>query len=224
MPTAFPHVDHWIFDLDNTLYPPECALFDLIDQNMRTFIAQRFGVEQDAAHIIQKQYFHDHGTTLAGLMAHHDVDPHEFLEFVHDIEMDRLAIAPRLAPAISALPGQKILFTNGDADYAGRVLAALDLADQFDLICDIHQMEYRPKPENHAYDALLQQTGINPEKSLFVEDMARNLLPAKSMGMTTIWLNNGSEYGNNGAHSDFIDHEIGNIGQWLYQLTNIATE
>lgn len=209
------HVDNWIFDLDNTLYPPECALFDLIDEKMRIYIARLLNIPHTDAHHIQKQFFRDHGTTLAGLMADHGVDPHDFLEFVHDIDLARLSSAPVLRDAIAALPGRKIIFTNADAQYAARVLEELGLDGLFTDIVDVHHMAYTPKPQPNAYAALLEQTGIDPRHSLFVEDMARNLAPAKTIGMTTVWINNGSEYGSTGADNSFIDIEIANLAEWL---------
>lgn len=215
MSPSLSHIDCWIFDLDNTLYPPECALFDLIDAKMRAYIAALLDIPEAEAHHIQKTFFRDHGTTLAGLMARHGVDPHHFLDFVHDIDLARLDGAPSLRADISALPGRKLVFTNADAGYAERVLAALGLAGLFDDVCDIHHMAYLPKPQNNAYSALLDRTGIDPARSLFVEDMARNLLPAKALGMTTVWINNGSEYGCAGADQSFIDLEIPNLANWL---------
>ncbi|MEP7350610.1 MAG: pyrimidine 5'-nucleotidase [Sphingorhabdus sp.] len=215
MAPALWHIDTWIFDLDNTLYPPECALFDLIDEKMRAYIAALLDIPELEAHLIQKTFFRDHGTTLAGLIAHHGVDPHHFLDFVHDIDLTRLAMAPRLRGAISALPGRKIIFTNADADYATRVLAALEMEDLFSDIVDIHHMGYTPKPQAPAYATLMERTAIDPARSLFVEDMARNLAPAKALGMTTVWVNNGSEYGCAGADHLFIDLEIPHLAGWL---------
>lgn len=225
MDSSFSGIETWVFDLDNTLYPPECALFELVDEKMRTYIAKMLKITEADAHFIQKAFFRDHGTTLAGLMANHGVDPHHFLEYVHDIDLSRLTTAPLMRTEISALPGRKIVFTNADADYAQRVLSMLGLENIFDDIVDIHDMAYVPKPAAAAYQTLLTRTGINPSSSLFVEDMARNLAQAKALGMTTIWINNGSEYGNAWADSSFIDIEIPNLAGWLASpfLTERAT-
>jgi putative hydrolase of the HAD superfamily len=218
MKTEFAHIDNWVFDLDNTLYPAQCALFDLIDDRMRSYIASMMNIQESEAHIIQKTYFRDHGTTLAGLLANHDVDPHHFLDFVHDVDMSRLEGLPCIRAQLMALPGRKIVFTNGNDTYAQAVLDKLGLGNVFDSICDIHAMQYRPKPEASAYQVLLAQTGIDPARSIFVEDMARNLKPAKDLGMTTIWVNNGSEFGSDNADCSFIDHEIENVSDWLNTL------
>lgn len=207
-------IRNWIFDLDNTLYPADARLFDRIDAKMGAYIAGRLGVDLVEARRIQKGYFHGHGTTLAGLMAEHGVDPHEFLDFVHDIEMDVLQDNAPLAATIARLPGRKIVFTNGDAPYAGRVLDRLGLGRSFEGIHDIHAMGLAPKPNASAYAGLCAAFDIDPAQSLFVEDMARNLKPAKAIGMMTVWVDNGSEQAGDADHSyiDFITHDI---GHWL---------
>ena len=215
MLAALSHVDCWIFDLDNTLYPASADLFGLIDVRMAAYIQRLLGCDPVEAKRVQKAYFHNHGTTLSGLMQHHGVDPHDFLDYVHDIEMGALAEDRRLVRAVAQLPGRKLIFTNGDAPYAARVLGALGLSDSFEAIHDIHACAYRPKPHPDSYDGMIARFGINPSTALFVEDMARNLKPAKALGMTTVWVNNGSERGSHDAHADFIDYEIADVGQWL---------
>lgn len=215
---ALAHIDCWIFDLDNTLYPATADLFGLIDKKMGAYIQNLLGVGPVEARRIQKEHFHRHGTTLAGLMADHGIDPHDFLAYVHDIEMDALAEDTRLADAVARLPGRKLIFTNGDADYARRVLGKLGLSRHFEDVHDIHACAYRPKPEISGYAAMVERFGIRPSTALFVEDMARNLRPAKAMGMTTVWVNNGSEYGAHDADPGHIDYEIQDVGHWLDQI------
>ncbi len=214
-------IRNWIFDLDNTLYPASARLFDKIDERMGLFVAGLLGVDRAEAHRIQKSYFHAHGTTLAGLMVEHDVDPHEFLNFVHDIEMDVLAHNAPLAAAIARLPGRRIVFTNGDAPYAARVLARLGLAEAFDGMHDVHAMGLVPKPHPAAYQGLLESFAIDPRTSLFAEDMARNLKPAKDLGMTTLWVDNGSEQGPDAAR-DHIDFVTSDITRWLHDILEDA--
>jgi putative hydrolase of the HAD superfamily len=219
MQPALAHIDAWIFDLDNCLYPASTDLFALIDVRMGEYIARLLGVDGAEARRVQKHYFHEHGTTLAGLMAAHGVDPHEFLDYVHDIDLARLAADPALMAALDRLPGRKFVFTNGDEAYAGRVLARLGLADAFDGLHDIHAMAYVPKPNPASYAALCERHGIAPERALFAEDMARNLAPAKALGMTTVWVDNGSERGSHGADQSFIDYRVADIGEWLTEIT-----
>jgi putative hydrolase of the HAD superfamily len=215
---ALRHIDCWIFDLDNSLYPASTDLFALIDIRMGEYIQRLLGVDPVEARRVQKLYFHEHGTTLAGLMAAHGVDPHDFLDYVHNIDLARLAADPALVAALDRLPGRKLVFTNGDAAYAGRVLAKLGLADAFDGMHDIHAMNYVPKPHPQAYAAMCARHAIDPRRALFVEDMARNLEPAKALGMTTVWVDNGSERGSHGADPRFIDYRTADIGAWLGEI------
>ncbi|WP_298286327.1 pyrimidine 5'-nucleotidase [Novosphingobium sp.] len=216
-------IDCWIFDLDNTLYPPSTRLFDQIDQRMGQFIQDLLGCDATEARRVQKLYFHDHGTTLSGLMHYHATEPREFLDYVHDIDMAPLAAAPRLASRLAALPGRKILFTNGDDAYAMRVLKGLGLELSFEGIWDIHAMEYRPKPEPSAYTGMIEAFGIVPETAVFVEDMARNLAPAKALGMQTVWLDLATDWGDRAKDDAAIDVVADDIVQWLdHTLASLA--
>ena len=216
------HIDSWIFDLDNSLYPASCDLFALIDIRMGEYIQKLLDVDPVEARRIQKSYFHEHGTTLAGLMAAEGVEPHDFLDFVHDIDMARLTADPNVVAAIDRLPGRKFVFTNGDEKYAGRVLEKIGLANAFDGMHDIHAMGYVPKPDPRAYEGMCGRLGIAPERALFVEDMARNLKPAKALGMTTVWVDNGSERGSHEADESFIDYRTQDIGIWLNEILGEA--
>ncbi|HEU4876690.1 MAG TPA: pyrimidine 5'-nucleotidase, partial [Sphingomicrobium sp.] len=205
---AFGHVSDWIFDLDNCLYPASAGLFDLIDERMGAYIQRLLDCDAVEARRVQKAHFHDHGTTLAGLMKHHGVDPRHFLADVHDIALDRIAANPLLDAGLGRLPGRKHIFTNGDAPYARRVLDRIGIAHHFAHLHDIHGAELRPKPDVHGYRLLVDQSGIEPARAAMVEDMAQNLKPAKALGMTTIWVDNGSERGNHGHDPSFVDHRI----------------
>jgi putative hydrolase of the HAD superfamily len=212
------HIRNWIFDLDNTLYPASSNLFPLIDARIGAYVARLLGVDADEAHRIQKGYFHEHGTTLSGLMAEHDVDPHHYLGDVHDIEMDLLTRNDALAAALARLPGRKLVFTNGDGPYAARVLDRLGLGESFEAIHDIHATAYRPKPDPVVYHGLCEAYDLDPHHSLFAEDMARNLKPAKAIGMTTVWVDNGSEQPPNDSDRSFIDYTTKDIGHWLLEI------
>jgi putative hydrolase of the HAD superfamily len=215
------HVRTWIFDLDNTLYPAACDLFARIDARMTAFVADRLGVDPAEAFRLQKLWFHRHGTTLSGLIAEHGVDPHAFLAYVHDIEMDVLAEDAPLAAAIARLPGRKLVFTNGDAPYARRVLGRLGLGDSFEAIHDIHAMGLLPKPSPSAYAGLCERHGIDPGAALFADDMARNLAPAKALGMVTVWVDNGSEQAADPAR-DHIDFATADLAGWLHSVLEDA--
>ena len=207
----------WIFDLDNTLYPASADLFADVDRRMTDYVARRVGVARDEAFRLQKQWFHGHGTTLAGLMAEHDVDPHEFLGYVHDIEMDALEHDAPLAACIARLPGRKLVFTNGDKPYALKVLDRLGLGESFEAVHDIHAMGLTPKPDPGAYRGLCEKWAIDPATALFADDMARNLRPAKAIGMATLWVDNGSEQAGDAAR-EFIDFATPDLAAWLSDI------
>ena len=217
MTPALSHIRTWIFDLDHTLYPASANLFERIDARMTAYVGRLLDLPPDDALRVQKRYFHDHGTTLAGLMADHGVDPHHFLADVHDIEMDVLEENAPLVAAIAKLPGRKLVFTNGDVHYATKVLARLGLHDSFEAIHDVHAMDLKPKPAASAYAGLCAAFAIDPAAALFADDMARNLAPAKAIGMTTLWVDNGSEQGESAAR-DFIDYTCADVTQWLHQI------
>lgn len=217
MDPRFAHIRDWIFDLDNCLYPASTGLFALIDERMGNYIERLLDCGPDEARRVQKAHFHAHGTTLAGLMKEHGVDPHDFLGHVHAIPLDRVCRDERLENALARLPGRKFVFTNGDATYARRVLEAIGVHERFDDLHDIHASDYRPKPDPHGYALLCERFGIDPGRALLADDMAANLEPAKALGMTTIWVDNGSERGNHGI-GDFIDQRIENVRDWLESI------
>jgi len=212
------HIESWIFDLDNSLYPASTNLFELIDLRMGEYIQQLLQCDAVEARRVQKGHFLAHGTTLAGLMRDHGVDPHEFLDFVHDVDLARIAADPVLVAALDRLPGRKFVFTNADEGYARRVLDRLGLANAFDGMHDIHAMAYVPKPHPDAYAALCARHRIDPRRALFADDMARNLAPAKALGMTTVWVANGSERGGHEADADTIDFTVSDIAGWLAEM------
>ena len=191
---ALAAAETWIFDLDNTLYPAECNLFAQIDRRMGEFIARHFAVDYDEAKRRQKGFFQSHGTTLRGLMVEHGLDPAGFLDYVHDIDLAVVQAQPQLGAALDRLPGRKVIFTNGTVAHADRVLNRLGIADRFEAVFDIVASDYLPKPREEPYHKLLDSHGIRPRGAVMVEDMARNLVPAAALGMTTIWVPTAAEW------------------------------
>jgi putative hydrolase of the HAD superfamily len=218
MDPRFAHVREWIFDLDNCLYPASSALFELIDERMGAYIQRLLDCDPDEARRVQKAHFHEHGTTLAGLMKEHGIDPHDFLADVHDVALDRVQCDERLARLLPRLPGRRFVFTNGDAPYARRVLDAIGISEHFDDLHDIHASSYRPKPDPHGYALLCERFGIDPSRALLADDMVQNLAPAKTLGMTTIWVDNGSERGNHNYDERVVDQRIDDVGEWLRDI------
>jgi len=219
MDPNFRHVGDWIFDLDNCLYPASAGLFSLIDERMGAYVQRLLGCNVDEAKRVQKAHFHQHGTTLAGLMKAHEVDPHDFLEHVHDIPLDRVGRDDRLSQALAKLPGRRFVFTNGDAPYARRVLGAIGVEEHFEDLHDIHASSYRAKPDPHDYELLCERFGIDPAKALLADDMIQNLIPAKALGMTTIWVDNGSELGSHNYDPAAVDERVTDLADWLERIT-----
>jgi putative hydrolase of the HAD superfamily len=214
MPPSLAHIDAWVFDMDNTLYPASANLFAPVEARMTAYIAELLGLDTDAAAAVREGYFLAHGTTLAGLMAEHDVDPHAFLAHVHDVEMDVLEENAPLAALIARLPGRKLVFTNGDLPYAEKVLDRLGLGASFEAVHDIHAMALQPKPAASAYAGLCAAYAIDPATTFFADDMARNLAPAKAIGMTTLWIDNGSQQTADESR-EFIDYTTADLTGWL---------
>lgn len=182
----FSHVRHWVFDLDNTLYAPSVRLFDQIERRMNAFVVRVLGVDDTEANRLRKHYWQLHGTTLAGLMAEHKIDPDAYLEEVHDISFDALAPDPHLAELIGNLPGRRIVYTNGSAPYAAQVLKARGLDAAFDAIYGVEHAGYRPKPEEDAFRTVFERDGTDPLRAAMFEDDPRNLTAPHAMGMRTV--------------------------------------
>lgn len=182
----FAHVSEWVFDLDNTLYPHHVDLFAQIDSNMTAYVAELLGLELEEARKLQKQYYHDHGTTLRGLMHHHGIDPAAFLEAAHKIDYSPLAADESLSAAIKALPGRKFILTNGTFKHAEAAARALGIFDHFEDIFDIVAADYVPKPANQTYDKFASLHRVTTSKAAMFEDLPRNLLVPKQLGMKTV--------------------------------------
>ncbi|MCB1398726.1 MAG: pyrimidine 5'-nucleotidase [Rhodobacteraceae bacterium] len=182
----FHHVTNWVFDLDNTLYPPAARLFDQIEIRMTHFVMQALGVERTEADRLRRHYWALYGTTLAGLMHEHDVDPGPYLTEVHDISLDHLAPDPALRAGIAALPGRKIVYTNGCAPYAERVVAARGLSGLFDGIYGVEHAAFRPKPDRAAFETVFARADITPARAAMFEDDPRNLAVPHALGMRTV--------------------------------------
>jgi len=183
---GFHHVNTWIFDLDNTLYPASCRLFDQIDVRMGEFISDLFQVDRVEARRIQKDFFYKYGTTLRGLMSEHQMKPETFLNYVHDIDHSPVPANDALASNLEALPGRKLVFTNGTVAHATNVMHRIGITHLFDGIFDIVHSDFIPKPERGPYEKFISEHDVNPEKAAMFEDIARNLAVPHDLGMTTV--------------------------------------
>lgn len=205
----------WVFDLDNTLYPEKCNLFGLIDLKMGEFLSNLLDVDLIEARRVQKDYFVKYGTTLSGLIKLHNVDPDEFLNFVHDIDLSPIEENQNLSDKLATLQGKKFVFTNGDIPYATRVLERIGVAHQMDGIFDIARADYVPKPNAKAYDSFIREYDIKPGRAVMFEDMARNLIPASNLGMTTVWIKTASKWAGIDYQAEHIHYEAEHLMDWF---------
>ena len=182
----FGHVTSWVFDLDNTLYPPDCGLWPAIEDRITLFLIRHSGLDGASARALQRYYYHQHGTTLRGLVDEDGLAPDEFLEFVHDIDRSQLLPNPALADQIARLPGRKLVFTNGSRRHALQTVERLGLSGLFEEAFDIVAAGLAPKPRDEAYDAFFRAHGVEPAQAAMFEDIAKNLAVPRARGMTTV--------------------------------------
>ena len=202
----FHKVDTWVFDLDNTLYSEECDLFAQIDVRMGEFLTSHLKVDLVEARRVQKQYYHEYGTTLAGLMLNDGVDPADFLHHVHDIDVSGIPPSPELSGFLGHLPGRKFIYTNGSDQHAGNVMTRLGVAHHFDGVFDIVAADYQPKPARSAFDAFLARFNIDPASAVMVEDLPQNLEPAHDLGMVTVLIRTDRVRERHGVVDESQDH------------------
>lgn len=210
----------WAFDLDNTIYCSSTNLFGQIDERMKSYIAKLLDIEPSAAYKIQKRYFHEYGTTLRGLMERHAINPKSFLDYVHDIDLQVLKSNSSLNEALKKLPGRKIIFTNADVGHSVRVLEHLGISQHFEDIFDIVASDYIPKPQPKAYEMFIRRFGLDPEVTVMVEDIARNLKPAAEFGITTAWVRTDTIWGQEHSKGEHVHHIIDNLTTWLNNVTS----
>lgn len=211
----------WVFDLDNTLYPAECNLFAQIDLRMTEYISGLLSVDKQAARSLQKSYYFEHGTTLRGLMLNHGVDPADYLDYVHDIDISPVPPSPALDLALARLPGRKVVFTNGSTAHAERVMERLGVSAHFERIFDIEAFGFIPKPHPDPYDQLIAEMGIPGEAMVLFEDSHVNIPPAAERGMTTVWVRHGQSETlapQDDREADIPHHVTDDLVGWLNAL------
>lgn len=209
------HVDTWVFDLDDTLYPREQGVMGLVQGRINAFMVDAVGLPADEARVLQKQFLNEHGTTLAGLMANYAIDPEKFLREVHDVPLDTLEPNPRLDEVLAGLPGRKYVLTNGARFHAARVLARIGITDRFDGVFAIEDMDLTPKPAPSTYRHFLERFEIAPHRAVFFEDTPRNLAPAKALGMATVLIGDGHGH----EIGDWIDATAPDLLDFLHPLS-----
>ena len=214
MKDNFSHVTTWVFDLDNTLYPPRMRLFDQIEARMVAYVMDQLSVDRAEADRLRRVYWRDYGTTLAGLMAEHDLDPEPFMVDVHDVDFSILTPDPVLRQRIAQLAGRKIIYTNGSAPYAGNVLAARGLDGLFDEIYGVEHASYRPKPEAAAFEQVFARAKLDPTRAAMFEDEARNLAVPHALGLRTVHVAPRPE------PADHIHHHTDDLSGFLAQVVD----
>jgi len=219
-------IKFWIFDLDNTLYSGKTRVFEQVDKKMSKYISEKLNVNIVEAKEIQKNYFYEYNTTLNGMINNHKIDANEFLEFVHDVNIDFLKKDSLLNEELMKLDGKKIIFTNSSRKHAMNVIRKIGIDQHFDDIFDIVDSEFVPKPDIVSYKKLVEKHKIDPKLCVFIEDIARNLKPAYEMGMKTIWIENDEPWARKFSDSDFVNYKTNNLPEFLKQinLLKVANE
>jgi putative hydrolase of the HAD superfamily len=203
-----------IFDLDDTIYPRRAGVMQAIGTRIHRYVVERLGLDEEAAMLLRQDYLARYGTTMRGLIIHHHIDPEDYLQYVHQVPLaDLLSPAPRLKAVLDNIPAEKVIFTNATREHAARVLRTMGIEQHFTHIVDVRDMEYQSKPHPAAYRQLLTLLDANPQACLMVDDSARNLRPARELGMITVLVGNGQEDG-----VDFVIEEIAEIGEIMRQL------
>ncbi len=207
------HIDTWLFDLDHTLYPPSFPILRDVEVRIRDYMTDLTGLPSDEAWALQKRYLADYGGAVAGLVKHHDVDPHAFLAYVHDVPLDEVHPDPALNAALARLTGRRLVFTNGSQAHAERVLKKLELDTLFDDVFHTEAAGLIMKPDPRAFDALIAAHAITPDTTAFFEDRADNLKPARALGMTTILVDHGLSDG--ASTEPFVQHRTASLAAFL---------
>jgi putative hydrolase of the HAD superfamily len=214
-------IKYWIFDLDNTLYSGDTKVFDQVDKKMSKFISEKLKVGMEEAKKIQKSYFHEYNTTLNGMIKNHKIDADEFLEFVHDVNLDFLKPNKALENEITKLDGKKIIFTNGSKAHVANVTKRIGIDKLFDGVFDIVESDFIPKPSIEPYKKIIEHYKIEPQYCIFFEDIARNLKPAHELGMKTVWIKNDEPWAAKFSDSNFINYKTEDLAKFLKEINEL---
>ncbi|MDC0426623.1 pyrimidine 5'-nucleotidase [Pelagibacteraceae bacterium] len=211
-------IKYWLFDLDNTLYSGDTKVFDQVDKKMSFFISKKLNVNLEEAKKIQKSYFYEYNTTLNGMIKNHKIDAKEFLDFVHDVDLNFLKKDLNLQNELTNLKGKKYIFTNGSKAHASNVTKRIGIQNLFDGVFDIVDSDFVPKPSIEPYKKIIQKYGIDPEYCIFIEDIARNLKPAYELGMKTVWIKNNEPWAAKFSEEGFVNYKTNNLSNFLRSI------
>jgi putative hydrolase of the HAD superfamily len=216
----FNNIKNFIFDLDGSIYSLSLLpkVFGQVSKRMGEFISQKLNVDLKKAKELQTDYFHRYNTSLNGLMMHHDIEPKEFLKYVHNINLDFLKKDVVLREELLKLNAKKYIYTNGSVEHAEQIIKSLGIEDLFDNIFDIELANYVPKPSIDPFKRMIKKFNIDPKETVFIEDIAINLEPAKKLGMKTVWIENTEYWGKRNSDKNFIDLKIKNLSSFLKEI------
>ena len=214
----FKNIKNFIFDCDGVLYSDLEKVFGQVSKRMTKYISKKLHLDLEKAKELQTNYFHEYNTSLNGLMINHKINPNEFLKYVHDINLDFLEKDLVLREELSKLEAKKIVFTNGSNAHVFNITKHLGIDDLFHGTFDIVDCGFVPKPAIESYEKLAKKFNINPKETVFIEDIAKNLQPAKKLGMKTVWLINNEYWGKKDSDKEFIDYKIKNVSLFLKEI------
>ena len=214
----FDHIENILFDCDGVLYHQLDLVFGQVSKRMTEYISNKLNIDMQKAKELQTNYFHKYNTSLNGLMIHHDIPPREFLDYVHDIDLSFLDEDKVLRNELENMKLKKFVFTNGSKEHVKNITTTLGIDDQFDGVFDIVDAKYHPKPEARAFDLMVEKFKIDPTKTLYIEDIAKNLSIGKERGATTVWLINDEYWGKKESDKDYIDYKIENLSLFLKEI------
>ena len=215
------NIKYWLFDLDNTLYSGNTKVFDQVDKKMTQYISEKLKISEPEAKKIQKNYFQEYNTTLNGMIKNHEIDAKEFLDFVHDIDLEFLKSDKGLELELSKIKDKKIIFTNGSRAHAENVTKRIGINKLFDGIFDIVDSDFIPKPAIETYKRLIDKYKIEPQYCIFIEDIARNLKPAHELGMKTVWIKNNEPWAAKYSNENFINYKTANLTTFLKEINEL---
>ena len=218
------HIKNILFDCDGVLYSDLEAVFGQVSRKMTEYISSKLNVDLKKAKELQTNYFHKYNTSLNGLMIHHEIDPKEFLDFVHDIDLSFLEKDTALRYELENINLRKFVFTNGSQNHVKHITTTLGIDDQFEGIFDIVDAEYHPKPEAKAFDLMIEKFKIDPNETLYIEDIAKNLSIGKERGTITAWLINDEEWGKKESDKEYIDYKIENLTLFLKEIRLLKSQ
>ena len=216
-------IKYWIFDLDNTLYSGQTKVFAEVSKNMSAYISKKLDIDLLKAKELQKKYFYENGTTLSGLMKYDKIDPYEFLEFVHNIDISWLPKDLLLRQELIKIKEKKYIFTNGSHSHVKNVTKQLGIEDLFDDAFAITDANFIPKPNIESYKKMIKKFDLDPKKSILIEDIAHNLEQAKNLGMKTCWLENNETFAKKDADKPYIDYKIKSLPSFLQEINVLKT-